>query len=92
MKILECFMFILCTTDKYVVLTVRLTYPFFIYRIVPEIKRCYKPNAVVLQCGADCLTKDPIGSFNLTSTSLGHCVKDVLTWNIPTLVLGGGKL
>lgn len=59
-------------------------------RIVSEVKDRYRPDAVVLQCGADCLTGDPVGNFNLTPSALGYCVRNVLSWKIPTLVLGGG--
>ncbi|XP_046664282.1 histone deacetylase 8-like isoform X1 [Homalodisca vitripennis] len=58
--------------------------------VVTEVKASFKPDAVVLQCGADCLVGDPVGNFNLTPSSLGYCVRNVLSWKLPTLVLGGG--
>jgi histone deacetylase 1/2 len=45
---------------------------------------------VVLQCGADSLNGDKLGSFNLSSAGHANCVKFVKSFNIPTLVLGGG--
>ena len=81
----------------------------------------YQPEAIVLQCGADSLSGDRLGCFNLSlkgrkrkrkilsiinyplsiihfTTSvklyscLGHaeCVNYVRSFNVPTLVLGGG--
>jgi histone deacetylase 1/2 len=34
--------------------------------IIKKIMHVYKPGAVVLQCGADSLTQDQLGTFNLT--------------------------
>ena len=34
--------------------------------IVGKVLETYEPSAVVLQCGADSLTGDPLGGFNLT--------------------------
>jgi histone deacetylase 1/2 len=50
----------------------------------------YRPGAVVLQCGADSLTGDRLGCFNLTVKGHGDCVKFVKSFGLPTLVLGGG--
>jgi len=45
---------------------------------------------IVLQCGADSLSCDRLGVFNLSLKGHGECVRFVKTFNIPTLVLGGG--
>jgi histone deacetylase 1/2 len=37
----------------------------------------YRPGAVVLQCGADSLTGDRLGCFNLTLKGHGDCVRFV---------------
>ena len=50
----------------------------------------YRPECVVLQCGADCIVGDHLGGFNLTPDTLSDCVKDVLAYNLPVLILGGG--
>lgn len=50
----------------------------------------YRPTAVVLQCGADSLTGDRLGCFNLTLQGHANCVDYVKSFNLPTLVLGGG--
>ena len=46
--------------------------------------------AVVLQCGADSLTGDRLGVFNLTLEGHAMCVDYVKSFGLPTLVLGGG--
>lgn len=59
--------------------------------IFPKIVECFKPEGLVVQCGADGLYGDPIGKNNLTLYSYGHCIKRVLQCNLPTLYLGGGE-
>lgn len=61
-------------------------------RISNEIVKYFQPNAVVIQCGADGLTGDELGGFNLTLKSFGFCLKQVLNWKKPTLILGGGNI
>lgn len=34
--------------------------------VISKVMEMYKPEAVVLQCGADSLTGDRLGCFNLT--------------------------
>lgn len=50
----------------------------------------YRPGAVVLQCGADSLTGDRLGVFNLTLKGHAECVRFVKSFGLPTLILGGG--
>jgi len=50
----------------------------------------YQPNAVVLQCGADSLTGDRLGCFNLTLKGHGKCVEFMKGFNLPLLLVGGG--
>ena len=50
----------------------------------------YQPEAIVLQCGADSLSGDRLGCFNLSLRGHAECVNYVRSFNIPTLVLGGG--
>ena len=50
----------------------------------------YNPTAIVIQCGADSLGGDRLGCFNLNIEAHGDCVRYVKSFNIPTLVLGGG--
>ena len=50
----------------------------------------YKPSAVVLQCGGDSLSGDRLGCFNLSMKGHANCVNFVKSFNLPTLILGGG--
>jgi histone deacetylase 1/2 len=55
-----------------------------------KIMEVFRPGAIVLQCGADSLTGDRLGCFNLTLKGHAACVKYVKSYGVPTLVLGGG--
>ncbi|XP_044178345.1 histone deacetylase 8-like isoform X1 [Acropora millepora] len=59
-------------------------------RILSEVQLRFKPKAVVCQCGVDTLAGDPMASFNLTHHGIGECVKYLMDWNLPLLLLGGG--
>ena len=58
--------------------------------VISKVMEVYKPGAIVLQCGADSLTGDRLGCFNLTLKGHGEAVKYVKSFGIPLLVLGGG--
>ena len=58
--------------------------------ILDRICQVYNPGAVVLQCGADALVGDRIGAFSLTLEGHAEAVRYVKSFNLPTLVLGGG--
>ncbi|CAM9686624.1 unnamed protein product [Scytosiphon promiscuus] len=50
----------------------------------------FQPEAVVLLCGADTLSADPLGPFNLTTAGIRSCVELVVGLELPLLLLGGG--
>eukprot|EP01038_Epipyxis_sp_PR26KG_P013312 gene13312-17834_t len=58
--------------------------------VIGKVMEMYRPTAIVLQCGADSLTGDRLGCFNLTLLGHAKCVEFVKSFNVPTLVLGGG--
>jgi len=58
--------------------------------VIDKVMEMYRPTAIVLQCGADSLTGDRLGCFNLTLHGHAKCVEHVKSYNVPTLVLGGG--
>lgn len=58
--------------------------------VMDKIMEVFQPGAIVLQCGADSLTGDRLGCFNLTTKGHAAAVKHVQAYNVPTLVLGGG--
>lgn len=66
------------------------TYASIFRPVIQKIMTVYRPGAVVLQCGADSVTGDRLGCFNLTVKGHGDCVKFVKSFGLPLLVLGGG--
>jgi histone deacetylase 1/2 len=58
--------------------------------IVPQLIQWYNPGAIVLQAGADTLTGDRLGTFNLTIKGHTECVKIIKDTKHPLLLLGGG--
>lgn len=58
--------------------------------MIRRVMERYQPEAVVLQCGADSLSGDRLGCFNLSLKGHAACVKFVRSFGLPTLVLGGG--
>jgi len=58
--------------------------------VIGKIMEFYRPEAVVLQCGGDSLSGDRLGCFNLSMAGHANCVAFVKSFNIPTLILGGG--
>ena len=55
-----------------------------------RVKAVFPCQAVVVQCGADGLSEDSMKSFNLTHLALAKCVCTLLSWKLPTMLLGGG--
>jgi histone deacetylase 1/2 len=58
--------------------------------VIKHTMEWYRPQAVVLQCGGDSLSGDRLGCFNLSMAGHANCVKFVQSYNLPTLILGGG--
>nr|CDS28607.1 histone deacetylase 8 [Hymenolepis microstoma] len=67
--------------------------------ILTTLHASLHPLAVVIQCGADALSSDPHRTFNLSaSLNAGQQMQSgyvsalrlVLSWHLPTLILGGG--
>ncbi|XP_025836836.1 histone deacetylase Rpd3 [Agrilus planipennis] len=58
--------------------------------IISKVMETFQPSAVVHQCGADSLTGDRLGCFNLTVRGHGKCVEFVKKYNLPFMMVGGG--
>ena len=58
--------------------------------IMEKVREHYRPDCVVLQCGADSLAHDKLGTHNTTIKGHGACVEIVKSWGLPTMLLGGG--
>jgi len=66
------------------------TYLSIFRRVIGASVERFRPEAIVLQCGADSLAGDRIGCFNLTHEGHAACVEFVKSFDVPVLVLGGG--
>lgn len=58
--------------------------------IIQKVMEVYQPEAVVLQCGADSLSGDRLGCFNLSVKGHADCLRFLRSFNVPLMVLGGG--
>ncbi|CAB1351388.1 unnamed protein product [Coregonus sp. 'balchen'] len=59
--------------------------------VMQEVQALFNPEAVVMQLGADTMAGDPMCSFNMTPVGVAQCLRHVLDWHLPTLLLGGGE-
>ena len=50
----------------------------------------FQPSAIAMCCGADSVTGDRLGCFNMSLHGHANCVDFVRNLRIPLLVLGGG--
>ncbi|KAF0986918.1 hypothetical protein HZS_5872 [Henneguya salminicola] len=58
--------------------------------VVVRVIEIFKPEAIIMQCGADSLTGDRLGCFNLSVKGHGSCVSFVKSLGLPLMVVGGG--
>ena len=58
--------------------------------IMTKVMERYDPDAIVFQSGADSLSGDRLGCFNLSIKGHAECLKFMTTFGKPMLVLGGG--
>ena len=66
------------------------TYEHLFKPIMQKVMEVFSPDAIVFQSGADSLSGDRLGCFNLSRRGHAECLKYMSTFNIPLLVLGGG--
>uniref|UniRef100_A0A1B0GEF2 Histone deacetylase n=1 Tax=Glossina morsitans morsitans TaxID=37546 RepID=A0A1B0GEF2_GLOMM len=59
-------------------------------KISSKVFNYYRPEICVIQCGGDVIVGDPLGGSNLIPDDLINCVKHILDFQKPTLLLGGG--
>ncbi|EMD33755.1 hypothetical protein CERSUDRAFT_142079 [Gelatoporia subvermispora B] len=58
--------------------------------VIDKVLEVFQPSAIVLQCGADSLSGDKLGCFNLSMEGHARCVQYIRARNIPLVLLGGG--
>ncbi|KAI9152552.1 histone deacetylase [Blastocladiella emersonii ATCC 22665] len=66
------------------------TYKSIFEPVIQQVVDWYRPEVIVLQCGADSLAGDRLGRFNLSMAGHGNCVRFVKSLGLPVLMLGGG--
>jgi histone deacetylase 1/2 len=66
------------------------SYKFIFESVISKVMQHYDPKAIVLQCGTDSLSGDRLGGFNLSMKGHANCVSFVKSFNLPTMILGGG--
>lgn len=67
-----------------------ISYEHIFRPLMARVMETYRPGAVVLQCGADSLSGDRLGTFNLSLKGHGQCVEYMKSFGVPLLLLGGG--
>jgi len=58
--------------------------------VVEKVMAHFAPSVVVVCCGADSISGDRVGCWNLTIRGHGACLEYLKTFNVPLLLLGGG--
>lgn len=58
--------------------------------VIGKVMEKFRPEVVVMQCGADSLSGDRLGCFNLSIRGHADCVAYLKTFGVPMLMLGGG--
>jgi len=58
--------------------------------IISKVMESYQPSAIVLQLGADSLSGDRLGCFNLSLKGHAKTVELMMSYNLPLMLLGGG--
>jgi histone deacetylase 1/2 len=58
--------------------------------IMSKVMDMYQPEAIVVCSGADSLSGDKLGCFNLSLQGHSNCVEFLAKYKVPLLVVGGG--
>mmetsp|Transcript_23434 Transcript_23434/g.47646 ORF Transcript_23434/g.47646 Transcript_23434/m.47646 type:complete len:454 (+) Transcript_23434:109-1470(+) len=58
--------------------------------VVAKVMQHFAPNVVVVCCGADSISGDRVGCWNLSIRGHSACLEYLKTFNVPLLLLGGG--
>lgn len=67
-----------------------ITYLNLFRKVMQTIMTSYRPDALVIQCGADSLSKDKLGHLNLTIRGHAEAVNYMKSFGVPMILLGGG--
>ena len=58
--------------------------------VIARVMEVFRPGAVVMCCGADSLSGDRVGCWNLSIRGHAAVLEYIKSFNLPMLVLGGG--
>jgi histone deacetylase 1/2 len=58
--------------------------------VISKTMEMFRPEVIVLQCGADSLAYDKLGHFNLSTKGHGKCIQFMKKFGVPLMILGGG--
>lgn len=58
--------------------------------IVPPLVHAYDPDVLITQLGVDTLATDPLASLNLTTNGFCELIREIKSWKIKWVALGGG--
>lgn len=59
-------------------------------RVLRKAYEVFKPDVLVIACGADGLYRDPVEGWSLSSRAFVSAIALLESWNLPMLVLGAG--
>ena len=59
--------------------------------LVLQVMEVFQPEAIVVCGGADSLSGDRLGCFNLSLEGHAGCMEFLAKFNVPMLILGGGR-
>ncbi|XP_058838770.1 histone deacetylase 8-like [Topomyia yanbarensis] len=59
-------------------------------QIASAVFDAFQPNVCIVQCGGDIIAGDRLGGANVLPKDCKSCIKKIIDWRIPTLLLGGG--
>jgi acetoin utilization protein AcuC len=58
--------------------------------LVPPLVHAFNPDILVTQLGVDTLATDPLGGLNLTTNGFSKIVREIKSWGLKWVTLGGG--
>jgi histone deacetylase 1/2 len=59
-------------------------------KVMSQVMTNFVPDVLVIQCGADSLSKDRLGHLNLSIRGHAECLNFMKNFGIPMILLGGG--
>lgn len=66
------------------------SYKYVFEPVMQKVMELYQPGAIVVCAGADSLSGDKLGCFNLSLQGHSNCIEFMAKFNVPMLVVGGG--